>query len=359
MVRTLAIETSCDDTSVAIVSHDAGNFSVEHLQSFSQIDLHQHYGGIVPEIAYRSHAEKIVPLLASLWWKAILPTLDCISVTASPGLPGALVVGITSAYSLQAVSGLPVIEVDHIMGHVFSVLLERSREELALPYVCLTVSGGHNDIYLVQDKDASHTEWETQALRHKKGHMSVWSSHIVWPFRVTKLAQTMDDAAGEVFDKVARMLDGPYPGGAWIGEQAKLGSADPARTFHVAAHHDPSGLFSFSGIKGQVHQRIQQWVSTHGELATDIKHAIAYGFQEAVVDALAKKLVYWADRCSAKTIWLVGGVSANQRLRVVLQQHLEKNNKTHIPCLLPTQFVYCTDNAAMIGACGLVMQMTK
>ncbi len=354
MFRTLAIETSCDDTSVSIVRAEAWHFVVEQLKSFSQIDLHQQYGGVVPELAYRSHAEKIVPLLASLGDKDFFASLDNICVTAAPWLPGALVVGITTAYTLGAIYKLPVIEVDHIMWHVFSVLLERNIEDLKLPAICLTVSGGHNDIYVITDTATVPQTKNEDLQRHKRGHLPVWSTRQVGPFTVTKLAQTMDDAAGEVFDKVARMLDGPYPGGARIGQQALLWKENPQREFRVRAQHDEEWLFSFSGIKGQVQQRIQHRVTAYGPLTDADRADIAFGFQEAVVEALASKVAYYTTQQHAQSVRIVWGVSANHRLREVVQQHLALEYQTAMHILFPKQFVYCTDNAAMIGVCGVL-----
>ena len=187
----LAIETSCDDTSLALVSkHEEGFFAVDQLLMYSQL-AHQAHGGVVPELASRLHSEQIIGLLAQIDPNT-LKNIDAIAVTTHPGLPGALVVGKTVAATLSSWYTKPLLEVHHIHGHIFSLLLERNISDIQFPLVVLTASGGHNDIYLV---DAS--------------------------LEITKLGQTLDDAAGECFDKVARMLGGPYPGGSRIGEQAK------------------------------------------------------------------------------------------------------------------------------------------
>ncbi len=164
-MRTLAIETSCDDTSLAIVTLDDGFFAVEKILAYTQTQEHKQRGGVVPELAARSHAEKILVILDELDidWTSI----DTISVTAYPGLPGALIVGITTAYTLGKLHNKPVVEVNHIMGHVFSVLVERSETSIELPYVCLTVSGGHNDLYLVENKELQE---KNEVDNEKSGH---------------------------------------------------------------------------------------------------------------------------------------------------------------------------------------------
>jgi len=158
MIKTLAIETSCDDTSLAVVAYTDGNFVVEKLLSFAQIDIHAPYGGVVPELANRSHTDKIIRLLEELGGNALKDEIDFISVTAYPGLPGALVVGITTATMLGKMREKPVVEVNHIMGHVFSILPDRNEEMLHTPYICMTVSGGHNDIYVVEKSEQTNKE---------------------------------------------------------------------------------------------------------------------------------------------------------------------------------------------------------
>ena len=193
-MRTLAIETSCDDTSLAIVNDNDGSFQVEKILAYSQIQEHQKFGGVVPELASRLHSEKIIAILQAIGLDE-LSKVDFISVTTSPGLPGSLVVGKTVAYELGAFAQKEVIPIYHIWGHVFSILLERKLQDLDFPLVVLTASGGHNDIYLVE-KDP----------KEKKSDAIDFAG-----FSITKIGRTLDDAAGECFDKVSRMLDGPYP----------------------------------------------------------------------------------------------------------------------------------------------------
>ena len=357
-MRTLAIETSCDDTSLAIVTLDDGFFTVEKILAYTQTEEHKKRWGVVPELAARSHAEKILVILEEL--AVDRTSIDTISVTAYPGLPGALIVGITTAYTLGKLHNKTVVEVNHIMGHVFSVLVERSLTSVELPYVCLTVSGGHNDLYLVTHEDVhmhhkNASEWVNEQSGYTKhNHLAIGDSLQVWPYVVTKLGQTIDDAAGECFDKVARMLWGPYPGGRRIDELARqytetAHNSSEISILHAARLPDQPYNFSFSGIKGQLHQHIEQW-------RLDIRHdaqkaQVAYMFQEEVTDVLTEKLAKAVQTFGAKTVGVVWWVSANLKLREKIQEHYVLST-THL--LLPTQFVYCTDNAAMIGVVGLM-----
>lgn len=360
--RTLAIETSCDDTSVGIVSFDWQHFVVEKLVAFSQIALHQQYGGVVPELAYRSHADKIVRLVEELGGTEIQKSIDFISVTAYPGLPGALVVGVTAAHTLWASRWIPVIEVNHIMGHVFSVLVERSLAALQFPYLCLTVSGGHNDLYLVELRATTKEQWakkltskheqwiqdseKTISWRHKRMHLAVGESLEVGIYTVTKLWQTVDDAAGEVFDKVARMLGGPYPGGAWIGQMADTARAkDP--TLFGTKFIDDVYTMSFSGIKSQVHTYIEKHHS--GQMTQEQKAEIARSFQDAVIKTLCRTLKRAINTIVPASVGIVGGVSANKRLQMQSMEMIAASAPDKNVLLFPEKLVYCTDNAAMIG----------
>lgn len=190
MKKTFAIETSCDDTSVGIISYADGVFSVDQLMAYSQVKDHQQFGGVVPEIAYRLHSEKIVRLIQEVGMDHI-SAVDSISVTTHPGLGGSLLVGKTAAHMLGAHLQKKVLGVNHIYGHIFSLLLDRNFKELPFPRVILTASGGHNEIYLVEPKEEITNLDDAPSLHN---------------FSITKLGQTLDDAAGECFDKVARML---------------------------------------------------------------------------------------------------------------------------------------------------------
>lgn len=197
-MKVLAIETSCDDTSIAIVNNENNYFTVEKILAYSQIQEHQKFGGVVPELASRLHSEKIIAILQTIGEEEI-KKCDAIAVTTQPGLPGSLVVGKTVAHTLGAFFEKPIINVHHIHGHIFSILLERKLEDIKFPLVILTASGGHNDLYLIQEKDKKSdlpTEFPAQDFAN---------------FSISKIGYTLDDASGECFDKVSRMLGGPYP----------------------------------------------------------------------------------------------------------------------------------------------------
>ncbi len=376
-MRTLAIETSCDDTSLSIVNNDQGVYTVEYLRAFTQLDIHRQYGGVVPELASRSHAEKIVDLIADVKQHYDLAAIDCISVTAYPGLPGALLVWKATAHTLWEWLQKPVIEVNHIMGHVFSILCGRSHEILKTPYVCLTVSGGHNDLYVVTDDQSSEIQiqtWqqETAGLHKKFMHLGMGESAQVWPYTVTKIGQTMDDTAGEVGDKVARMLGGPVPGGKWLREFAEKGTPNEDLISIRSAHAVlPPFCFSFSGIKSQVANYVDKYRQQRKDTTQDnqdnqnnseaaigipdhLKSDIAYKLFQEIDESLTKQLIGAGRKYAAATIGLCGGVSANPKLRERIQQRRD----VELPDAAywsPAEFVYCTDNAAMIGVAGLIM----
>ena len=193
MKKTFAIETSCDDTSVGIISYADGVFSVEKLVAYSQVQDHQKFGGVVPEIAYRLHSEKIIRLIEEVGLESI-SAADQICVTVNPGLGGSLLVGKTAAHMLGDHLQKKVLGVNHIYGHIFSILLERNVAELPFPWVVLTASGGHNEIYVINNKSVANDE------------LLITNGPKLEDMEITKLGQTLDDAAGECFDKVARML---------------------------------------------------------------------------------------------------------------------------------------------------------
>lgn len=340
-MKTLAIETSCDDTSLAIIKREHSTFDVEKILAYSQIQEHQQFGGVVPELASRLHSEKIIAILQNIGREA-LKEVDFISVTTEPGLPGSLVVGKTIAYELGAFFNKPVIPVHHIHGHIFSLLLERKLNDLKLPIVILTASGGHNDIYLVQSKEQEKTE-----------SLSWFSSFIFANFLITKIGQTLDDAAGECFDKVSRMLGGPYPGGARISQKATQGKPNTLVQFKRIFLAHEKYEFSFSGMKSQVSFLLEklkkEWIPLTEELICDI----AYDFQEAVAEVLSKKLIQAAQNFWAKSIGLAGGVSANSRIKQTIHELIDKK-ALHIPFLTPLKNLYATDNGAMIGVAGLL-----
>jgi N6-L-threonylcarbamoyladenine synthase len=333
-MKLLAIETSCDDTSLAIVEHKDNNFLVHQCIAYSQIQDHQQYGGVVPEIASRLHAEKITALLDQIGSENI-QSCDAIAVTTAPWLPGSLLIGKTTANFLSTLYNKPIIPVYHIYGHIFSILLERSITDYPFPRIILTASGGHNDIYLVEQ-----TQTESETLQY-------------WNLTLTKLGSTLDDAAGECFDKVSRMLGGPYPGWARIGEKAAQWKSREDIQFKRIFLSKEEYNFSFSGMKSQVHYLLENRKKQNKELSEQDICDIAYEFQEAVIEVLAKKTIRAAIEHGAKTIGIVWWVSANARLREYTNEYKDAKYPDAI-LTKPIKNLYSTDNAAMIGAAALI-----
>ncbi|MFA7298825.1 MAG: tRNA (adenosine(37)-N6)-threonylcarbamoyltransferase complex transferase subunit TsaD [Candidatus Absconditabacterales bacterium] len=347
-MKTLAIETSCDDTSVGIVNFDSDIFTVDTLLAYSQIQDHQQYGGVVPEIASRLHYDKILEVIKTVGLDKI-KDVDFISVTVHPGLPGSLVVGKAVASLLANYFTKPLVHVNHIYGHLFSLLLERKTSEIQFPLVVLTASGGHNDIYVVMNNEGGMMNNEGIERKNFGG------------YRIKKVGYTLDDAAGECFDKVARMMGGPYPGGQRISEKALQGKPNSDVEFKRIFLSKEGFEFSFSGMKSQVSFLLKQLVES-GKLQvtggkTDIPEQlicdIAYEFQEAVVEVMIKKLVRAGIAFDAKTLGLAGGVSCNDRLREYLQSYA-KEKMPEAVVLRPMKKVYSMDNAAMIGLAGIL-----
>ncbi len=305
----LAIETSCDETSVAVVRN--GTEVLSNLIS-SQIDIHKEYGGVVPEVASRKHVEVITVLLDQALEEAGVARQDltAIAVTYGPGLIGALLVGIAAAKTLSFILGIPLIGVNHIAGHIYANHLVKPLE---FPLVALIVSGGHTELVYMED----HLSYEL-------------------------LGETRDDAAGEAFDKVARVLGLPYPGGPNIDRLAASGAATiPLPRARMDNPYD----FSFSGLKSAV---INVWhnVEQRGEALAPAD--LAASFQEAVVDVLvAKAGLALADK-GARNLIVAGGVAANSRLRAALADEAARLGAT----LTIPDMELCTDNAAMIGSVG-------
>lgn len=377
MIATLAIETSCDDTSLSIVTFDGRSFAVEKLLAYSQIADHQKYGGVVPEFASRLHSEKIIAVLQNIWREEIQKT-DFISVTIHPGLPGSLVVGKAVAAFLAKHFDKPLVEVNHIYGHVFSLLLERNVDEIQFPMVVLTASWWHNDIYFVNS-------WEV------KPSATVDSWEVEWKefgwYHIARLGKTLDDAAGECFDKVSRMLGWPYPWGQWISEKAMSHELKMRNEeLWIAKKQLPNNEFpitniqwidivfkriflskddydfSFSWMKSQVSFLLKQLETNGIALSEGLVCNICYEFQEAVIEVLVKKLLRAAIQYGAKTVGIAWGVSCNDRLREYLNERWSverlKGEKVEIlkdvQFLRPIKKVYSTDNGAMIGLAGIM-----
>jgi N6-L-threonylcarbamoyladenine synthase len=308
----LGIETSCDETAAAIVKN--GREIVSNVVS-SQIKSHERFGGVVPEIASRHHVEQITIVLEETIQKSGLTwdDIDGIAVTEGPGLVGALLVGVSAAKALAFAKNKPLIGVHHIAGHIYANRLE---EEFSFPLLALIVSGGHTELVLMKE----HGQYEL-------------------------IGETRDDAAGEAFDKVARMLNLPYPGGPHIDKLAKVG--EDTLEFPRAWLEEGSYDFSFSGLKSAVINKIHN-AKQRGENLK--KEDIAASFQNSVVEVLTEKTYRAALEFEVKQVIVAGGVAANQGLRTAL---MEKFAPTQIPLSIPPLSL-CTDNAAMIAAAGMI-----
>jgi N6-L-threonylcarbamoyladenine synthase len=312
--RTLAIETSCDETASAIV--EDGRALLASTVA-SQMELHARFGGVYPEVASRQHVLAIVPVIEAALTQAhlTLNDIDMVAVTRGPGLAGSLVVGVNTAKGIALGADLPLIGVNHLEGHIYSAWLYNAGEtppaEPRFPLMALLVSGGHTELNLMTDH-----------LKYKR------------------LGATLDDAAGEAFDKTARVLGLPYPGGPSIQKAAEQG--DPTRFPFPRAWLEDTWNFSFSGIKTAVLREAQGFESRGKAIPVE---DMAASFQAAVVDVLFHKTLVAARDSGAVEILVAGGVSANQALRHVFQAQDEF--KVHIPPLS-----LCTDNAAMIAAAG-------
>lgn len=307
---TLAIETSCDETGCAVIEN--GRQVLSNIIS-SQIDIHREFGGVVPEVASRKHIENINYIIQEALDKAgrSFDHIDLIGVTQGPGLVGALLVGISAAKALAYGLNKPLIGVNHIEGHVCANYISHS--SLEPPFTCLIVSGGHT--YLVYVKD--YTQYEL-------------------------MGRTRDDAAGEAFDKVARALGLPYPGGPFIDKLSKEGDSEAIhfpRVFLESNSYD----FSFSGLKTAVLNHLNQMKQKGEEI---IKEDIAASFQRAVLDVLVEKTFRLANEKASDKIVLAGGVAANEGLRKMMG---ERGLKEGIEIFYPSK-ILCTDNAAMIGS---------
>ncbi len=307
-VYILAIETSCDETAVAIVENGV---TIKSSVISSQVAIHQQYGGVVPEVASRQHVECITLLLEQAITEAgvSLKELSAIAVTQGPGLVGALIVGVVAAKALSYALRIPLIGVHHIAGHIYANQLVH---ELQYPFMALVVSGGHTELIYTSE-----------------------------PGQFCMIGRTRDDAAGEAFDKVARAMNLPYPGGPHIDRLAQESSS--AITFPRAWLEPDSYDFSFSGLKSAVLNMINQ-SHMRGE-ALQVAQ-IARGFQESVIDVLVSKAMRAVTQYPCKQLLVAGGVAANQGLRQRLMMECEKRG---LPLVVPPLSL-CTDNAAMIAA---------
>ena len=308
----LAVESSCDDTAVAIYDPQRGLLANVRNQ---QHDLHAEYGGVVPEIASRDHLERIIPLLELALKNAncTQDDIDAIAYTKGPGLVGSLLIGATAAKTLAMAWDKPAVAVHHLEGHIMAAFLDQDKPEF--PFICLLVSGGHSLLLQVEEF----------------GKYQI-------------IGQTLDDAVGEAFDKVAQLLNLGYPGGPAIELAAQSADSDNPIVLPVPMLKKPGLDFSFSGLKTAVRQMVEQ-----GDLNDlQFRNNVAAAFEKAAVDALLLKLKRALKITNYKRIVCVGGVSANLRLREAIKQGFATSGvEAYYPAL-----EYCTDNAAMIAIAG-------
>jgi N6-L-threonylcarbamoyladenine synthase len=322
-MKILGIETSCDETAAAVVED---GIKVLSNVIATSVDLHKKTGGVVPEVAAREHIRQISPVVdcaleeSGTRWDDI----DAIAVTYAPGLVASLLIGVNTAQTLSYIHKKPLIPVHHIAGHIYANFLEREKP-IQFPILVLTVSGGHNELVLLKD----HYDFEV-------------------------IGETLDDAAGEAFDKVARMLDIGFPGGPAVAKAALKGNPtayDFPRAYldkkNKSGRSRPADKynFSFSGLKTAVRTAIINAGPQMKNVKCEMINDIAASFQMAVADVLSDKLVSAAEEFGVKEVHLAGGVSANQLLREITRKKLDKN----IELVFPKKLIYCTDNAAMIA----------
>lgn len=302
----LGLESSCDETACAIVQD--GRKVLSNVVS-SQIKIHEKFGGVVPEVAAREHLNSVNSVIKEAYNQAgIEPQdIDIITSTVGPGLTGCLLVGLNAAKTLSLVYNKPYVGVNHLQAHVCANFIN---SDLKPPFVCLLVSGGHTQIIYVEDYS-----------------------------KQTILAQTIDDAVGEVYDKVARLCQIPYPGGILLDKKAQIGNE---KAFNFPEAKVGEDEFSFSGLKTAALREIKKFKDE--ELPTN---DIAASFQYRICDTLIKKTKHFAKKMNCNTIALAGGVAANSQLRKRLKELEQEGFKTQAP-----ELKYCTDNAAMVASCA-------
>lgn len=309
-ITLLGIESSCDDTSAAVLKDGMILSNCVANQA-----IHKAYGGVVPEVASRAHQENIIPVVDQAIQKAGISKsdIDAVAFTRGPGLIGSLIVGVSFAKSFAMGLGIPMIEVNHMQAHVLAHFAEAPKPDF--PFLCLTVSGGHTQIVLIKD----HLDMEV-------------------------LGQTIDDAAGEAFDKTGKLLGLDYPAGPLIDKYAKLGKP----VFEFAEPRIPELNFSFSGLKTSILYFLKKQIKENPDFIKENLNDICASVQHRIVDILIKKLKQAAKQTGIKKVAIAGGVSANSALRSSLEKTgQELGWNTYIPA-----FQYCTDNAAMIAVTG-------
>ena len=315
-MKTLGIETSCDETAVAVYDSEHGIIGES---VFSQIKMHAEYGGVVPELASRDHCVKIISVLQEAINQVDLQSIDQVAYTSGPGLLGALLIGESFAQGISSALNIPLIPINHLEGHLMSPVMEFP--EIKVPYICLLVSGGHSMIVDVKDR----------------GDYKI-------------LGQSQDDAVGEAFDKVGKLLGLPYPGGPHI-ERLALKGNPKAYDFPRPMMHSDNLDLSFSGLKTSVLYTVRDI----DDLTDQVKADIAASFQQAVIDVLTKKIKKAVELSGRSEVIIAGGVAANKALRAAIKD-LENtiNIKVYYPSLK-----YCGDNAAMIAFVGSLRSSDK
>ena len=312
-MKTLGIETSCDETAIAIYDSKKGIIGES---IYSQIDIHAEYGGVVPELASRDHCAKIVDVLQDALGDLSIKKIDQIAYTSGPGLLGALLIGESFAQGLSTALNIPLIPINHLEGHLMSPMMEFP--EIKMPFICLLVSGGHSMIVDVKDK----------------GQYEI-------------IGQSQDDAVGEAFDKVAKLLDLPYPGGPYIERLALEGRSDAFDFPRPMINSDDLNM-SLSGLKTSVLYTVQKI----SNMTEEIKSDIAASFQQAISDVLVAKIKKSIETTGRREVIIAGGVAANKFLRSEFKKLEELHNiKVYYPDLK-----YCGDNAAMIAFVGSMMK---
>lgn len=317
----LGIESSCDDTSAAILQNGKILANVVANQ-----EVHKAYGGVVPELASRAHQQNIIPVVDSAIKQAGINKNDisAISFTNGPGLLGSLLVGSSFAKSFSMAMNIPLIEINHMQGHILAHFIKDKENQSfpKFPFICLTVSGGHTQIVKVNDY-----------------------------FKMEVLGETIDDAAGEAFDKVSKMLNIPYPGGPILDKYAQQG--DPNK-FSFAHPKVPGLNYSFSGLKTSVLYFLKKQLKENPNFIKENLNDICASVQKTIVEILMIELNKAIKQTGIKEIAIAGGVSANSELRNVIQKLTEKGCNVYIP-----KFEYCTDNAAMIAVAGYYKFLEK
>ena len=315
-MKTLGIETSCDETAIAIYDTENGIIGES---VFSQIKMHAEYGGVVPELASRDHCVKIVTVLKEALADIDINTIDQIAYTSGPGLLGALLIGESFAQGLSAALQIPLLPINHLEGHLMSPVMEFP--EIQTPYISLLVSGGHSMIVDVKEKGAYEI-----------------------------LGQSQDDAVGEAFDKVGKLLDLPYPGGPHVEKLALNGNSNAYDFPRPMIHSDNLDL-SFSGLKTSVLYTVRDIKNITDEIKADI----AASFQQAVIDVLTRKIKKAVEATGRSDVIIAGGVAANKVLRAAIK---DLENSLGIRVFYPS-LKYCGDNAAMIAFVGSLRSSDK